>query len=127
MPEHSEFPPFVNISQSRPEEVLAEKMAATPLIEQRWGHQVSTIGQDELGVTLTCHTVDGEVAVWAPYVVMAAGPHAGDCVDSSGSRSQGGELMLTGFSSATSGRSSPGGSGNAASTSTPHGIPAGRC
>jgi pentachlorophenol monooxygenase/3-(3-hydroxy-phenyl)propionate hydroxylase len=74
---HSEFPPFVNISQSRTEEVLAEKMAATPLIEQRWGHRVSTISQDESGVTLTCHTVDGEVEVWAPYVVMAAGSHAG--------------------------------------------------
>ena len=43
---HSQFPPFVNISQSRTEEVLAEKMAATPLIEQRWGHKVSTISQD---------------------------------------------------------------------------------
>jgi 3-(3-hydroxy-phenyl)propionate hydroxylase len=75
---HSEFPPFVNISQSRTEEVLAEKMAATPLIEQQWGHKVSTISQDESGVTLTCHTVDGEVEVWAPYVVMAAGSHAGE-------------------------------------------------
>src|SRR5512132_2193893 len=70
---HSEFPPFVNISQSRTEEVLAEKMADTPLIEQRWGHTVSTISQDESGVTLTCNTVGGEVEVWAPYAVMAAG------------------------------------------------------
>jgi 3-(3-hydroxy-phenyl)propionate hydroxylase len=75
---HSEFPPFVNISQSRTEEVLAEKIAATPLIEQRWGHTVNTISQDASGVTLTCHTVDGEVEVWAPYVVMAAGSHAGE-------------------------------------------------
>jgi pentachlorophenol monooxygenase/3-(3-hydroxy-phenyl)propionate hydroxylase len=74
---HSEFPPFVNISQSRTEEVLAEKMAASPLIEQRWGHQVSSISQNELGVTLICHTVGGDVELWAPYVVMAAGPHAG--------------------------------------------------
>jgi 3-(3-hydroxy-phenyl)propionate hydroxylase len=75
---HSAFPPFVNISQSRTEEVLAEKMAATPLIEQRWGHTVSTIRQDESGVALTCTTVDGEVKVRAPYVVMAAGSHAGE-------------------------------------------------
>ena len=53
-------------------------MADTPLIEQRWGHKVSTISQDASGVTLTCSTVDGEVEVWAPYVVMAAGSHAGE-------------------------------------------------
>ena len=73
----SGFPPFVNISQARTEEVLAGQMAGTPLIEQRWGHMVSTISQDESGVTLTCNTVDGEVELWAPYVVLAAGPHAG--------------------------------------------------
>src|SRR5207245_529029 len=30
-------PPFVTLSQSRTGQVLAEQMAATPLIEQRWG------------------------------------------------------------------------------------------
>jgi pentachlorophenol monooxygenase/3-(3-hydroxy-phenyl)propionate hydroxylase len=73
----SGFPPFANISQSRTEEVLAGKMADNPLIEQRWGHEVTTISQDESGVHLTCNTVDGAVAVRAPYVVMAAGSHAG--------------------------------------------------
>jgi 3-(3-hydroxy-phenyl)propionate hydroxylase len=73
----SEFPPFINISQARTEQVLAEKMADNPLIEQRWGHKVTTISQDESGVTLTCSTVGGEVEVRAPYVVMAAGSHAG--------------------------------------------------
>jgi pentachlorophenol monooxygenase/3-(3-hydroxy-phenyl)propionate hydroxylase len=73
----SGFPPFVNISQSRTEEVLAGKMADNPLIEQRWGHEVTTISQDESGVRLTCSTVNGAVAVRAPYVVMAAGSHAG--------------------------------------------------
>ena len=72
------FPPFVNLSQSRTEQVLAAQMAATPLIEQRWGHTVTTIRQDALGVTLTCRTVDGEVGVGAPYVVLAAGARAGD-------------------------------------------------
>jgi 3-(3-hydroxy-phenyl)propionate hydroxylase len=73
----SGFPPFVNISQSRTEEVLAGQMANNPLIEQRWGHEVTTISQDESGVHLTCSTVNGAVAVRAPYVVMAAGSHAG--------------------------------------------------
>ena len=41
----SEFPSFVNISQSRTEEALAEKMADNPLIEQRWGHKVTTISK----------------------------------------------------------------------------------
>jgi 3-(3-hydroxy-phenyl)propionate hydroxylase len=39
----SGFPPFVNISQARTEEVLADKMADDPLIEQRWGHEVASI------------------------------------------------------------------------------------
>src|SRR5262249_59348214 len=72
----SRFPPFVNISQSRTEEVLAEKMADNPLIEQRWGHEVTTISQDASRVHLTCSTVDGAVAVGAPYVIMAAGARA---------------------------------------------------
>ena len=74
----SEFPPFVNISQSRTEAVLAEKMADTPLIEQRWDHKVTTISQDESGVTLTCSTIGGGLEVQAPYVVMAAGSRAGE-------------------------------------------------
>ena len=74
----SGFPPFVNISQSRTEEVLAAKMADNPIIEARWGHEVTTIKQGESGVSLTCTTVDGEVEVRAPYVVMAAGARAGN-------------------------------------------------
>jgi 3-(3-hydroxy-phenyl)propionate hydroxylase len=73
----SEFPPFVNISQSRTEEVLAEKMADNPLVEQWWGHEVTTINQNESGVRLTCSSVNGAVEVWAPYVIMAAGARAG--------------------------------------------------
>src|SRR2546425_1036771 len=53
----SGFPPFVNISQSRTEEGLADKMADNPLIEQRWGHEVITIRQDASRVRLTCSTV----------------------------------------------------------------------
>jgi 3-(3-hydroxy-phenyl)propionate hydroxylase len=74
----SAFPPFVNISQSRTEEVLAAKMVDNPLIEVRWGHEVTTIKQAGSGVRLTCHTVDGEVEVRAPYVIMAAGARAGN-------------------------------------------------
>jgi len=74
----SGFPPFVNISQARTEEVLAAKMADNPLIEVRWGHEVSAIAQDDSGVRLTCNTVDDTIDVRAPYVIMAAGAHAGN-------------------------------------------------
>ena len=37
----SPFPPFVNISQSRTEEILDERIAAEPLIDVRWGHEVT--------------------------------------------------------------------------------------
>ena len=40
-PDHgrSPFPPFVNISQARTEQLLDEHIAAEPLIEVRWGHR----------------------------------------------------------------------------------------
>ena len=37
-PGRSPFPPFVNISQTRTEEILDERIAAEPLIDVRWGH-----------------------------------------------------------------------------------------
>ena len=49
-PGRSPFPPFVNISQSRTEQILDERIAASPLIEVRWGHDVVAIAQDEHGV-----------------------------------------------------------------------------
>jgi 3-(3-hydroxy-phenyl)propionate hydroxylase len=67
------FPPFVNISQSRTEEVLDERVAAEPLVEARWGCPVTGIDQDADGVTLTC--ADG-AAVRAPFAVLCAGARA---------------------------------------------------
>jgi 3-(3-hydroxy-phenyl)propionate hydroxylase len=64
------FPPFVNISQSRTEEILGECVAAQPLIETRHGCQVTGISQDSDGVTLTCA---GGPDVRAPYVVACFG------------------------------------------------------
>ncbi|HEX5598394.1 MAG TPA: FAD-dependent monooxygenase [Micromonosporaceae bacterium] len=69
----SPFPPFVNISQSRTEELLDEAIAATPLIEVRWAHEVTGIAQDDEGVTLTCGTPDGQRTLRAPYVIACAG------------------------------------------------------
>jgi 2-polyprenyl-6-methoxyphenol hydroxylase-like FAD-dependent oxidoreductase len=69
----SPFPPFVNISQCETEELLDERIAAQPLIEVRWGHQVTGIDQDDAGVTVRCAngaTVSGS------YAVACAGPRA---------------------------------------------------
>ncbi|MGX7727817.1 FAD-dependent monooxygenase [Rhodococcus sp. 2H158] len=69
----SAFPPFVNISQQRTEEVLDERIAASDLIEVRWGHPVTGLSQDDTGVTVTCTTVEGPVEVRGSYVVACPG------------------------------------------------------
>jgi 3-(3-hydroxy-phenyl)propionate hydroxylase len=69
----SPFPPFVNVSQCLTEELLDEAIAGQPLIEVRWGHQVTGIDQDDAGVTVSC--ANG-VTVAGSYVVACAGPRA---------------------------------------------------
>ncbi|TMR98434.1 FAD-dependent monooxygenase [Nonomuraea basaltis] len=73
-PGRSVFPPFVNISQTRTEEVLDQRIAAEPLIDVCWDHHVTGIAQDEQGVTLHC----GNRAVQASYVVACAGARGDD-------------------------------------------------
>src|SRR6478609_536225 len=61
----SPFPPWVNIGQARVEQVLDERIAATPAIEVRWGTTVT-------GITgTTVHTDQGDIE--APYVVACTG------------------------------------------------------
>lgn len=74
-PEQGEqrFPPFVNLSQSRTEALLDERIAAEPLIEVRWGHAVSALSQHTSGVRLGCVTEDGPVEIEASYVVACTG------------------------------------------------------
>ncbi|WP_431927186.1 FAD-dependent monooxygenase [Amycolatopsis tucumanensis] len=74
-PGRSAFPPFVNISQARTEEILDERIAAEPLIDVRWGHRVTGIAQDDDGVTLT---VEGRDDVRADYAVACAGARGDD-------------------------------------------------
>ncbi len=66
------LPPFVNISQARTERILDEAIAAQPLIEVRWDHEVTAITQDAAGVTVHC----GERELRAPYAVACAGAGA---------------------------------------------------
>ena len=69
------FPPFVNISQSRTEEILDALVAEQPLIDVRWGQPVVKISSKADGVRLTC--ADGGV-VEAAYAVLCAGSRADD-------------------------------------------------
>ena len=67
------FPPFVNISQARTEQILDETIAACPRIGVRWDHRVVGITQDDHGVVLACETSLGRVDVRGDYVVACAG------------------------------------------------------
>ncbi|MBV9095292.1 MAG: FAD-dependent monooxygenase [Streptosporangiaceae bacterium] len=69
----SPLPPFVNISQCRAEQILDGRIAAQPLIDVRWGHEVTGLAQDAAGVTLSCATADGEAELRACYAIAAAG------------------------------------------------------
>jgi 3-(3-hydroxy-phenyl)propionate hydroxylase len=77
-PGRSAFPPFVNISQSRTEQILDECIADQPLISVRWGHQVTGLAQDAGGASLACATGDGPARLRAGYVIACAGGHGDD-------------------------------------------------
>jgi 3-(3-hydroxy-phenyl)propionate hydroxylase len=75
-PGRSPFPSFVNLSQSRTEQILDERIAATPAIDVRWAHEVVGLIQDGSGVRVRCRTPRGEVALHASYAVVCAGARA---------------------------------------------------
>ncbi|SFP59836.1 3-(3-hydroxy-phenyl)propionate hydroxylase [Geodermatophilus dictyosporus] len=72
----SPFPPFVNVSQCETEALLDERIAASPLVDVRWGHRVTGLEQDTDGVTVTCETADGEVRVTGTHAVACPGPRS---------------------------------------------------
>lgn len=70
----SVFPPFVNISQTRTEVLLDERIAQAAHVTPLWDHGVEQIEQDAGGVTLHCRRADGTpVVVRAAYAIVAAG------------------------------------------------------
>jgi pentachlorophenol monooxygenase/3-(3-hydroxy-phenyl)propionate hydroxylase len=69
----SAFPPWVNLSQSRTEQILDERIAASPLIECWWDHEVVGIDQADEGVTITCRGSRGATSFRVPYVVACGG------------------------------------------------------
>ncbi|GGK40026.1 FAD-dependent oxidoreductase [Pilimelia terevasa] len=74
----SPLPPMVNISQARTEQILAARLAAAPLVAQRWSHEVTDLRQDADGVTVHCATPAGPATLRTPYVVLAAGARCRD-------------------------------------------------
>jgi pentachlorophenol monooxygenase/3-(3-hydroxy-phenyl)propionate hydroxylase len=74
-PGRSAFPPFVNISQTRTEQILDECIAAQPLITVRWDHRVTALDPAQSGVSVTCATANGPVVLRADYAVACAGAH----------------------------------------------------
>ncbi|MGC7097243.1 FAD-dependent monooxygenase [Amycolatopsis lurida] len=63
------FPPFVNLSQARTEEILDERIAAEPLVDLRWDHEVTGITQDTTGVTVRA----GDRELRGSFLVVCAG------------------------------------------------------
>ncbi|GAA4926000.1 FAD-dependent oxidoreductase [Streptomonospora halophila] len=70
----SPLPPFVNLSQSRTERILDERIAAAGL-RVRWSHEVTAIDQDASGVRVRCATPTGDVELRGSYAVACLGPH----------------------------------------------------
>ena len=79
------LPAFVNISQSRTEEILDEQIARTPGIEVRWDHEVTGIDQDGDGVTVRC----GRSTVEGTHAVVCAGARGDGLRDQLGVRFEG--------------------------------------
>ncbi len=75
-PGAARFPPFVNLSQARTEELLDEQIVANPLIDVRWGHRVDALVQDSGGVRARCVTAAGDRELTAAFAVLCAGSHA---------------------------------------------------
>lgn len=69
----SPFPPFVNLSQNRTEQILDECIAKSPLIDMRWGHQTVGLKQHPNGVDVTCSVENGSVTISAAFAIAAPG------------------------------------------------------
>jgi 3-(3-hydroxy-phenyl)propionate hydroxylase len=72
----STFPPFVNISQCRTEELLDEQVTATGLVEVRWSHEVTGVRDTADGAEVEVSTPEGASTLRAPYVVLCSGGHS---------------------------------------------------
>ena len=69
----SAFPPFINLSQTRVEGLLAERVEAEPLIDVRFGHRVIGLDQDDDGVRVRVETPDQPVTLAGSYLLGCDG------------------------------------------------------
>jgi 3-(3-hydroxy-phenyl)propionate hydroxylase len=69
----SPFPAWVNVSQTRTEEILDERIAQRPSIHVRWSHRAVRLEETTHGVLLTCETPSGEVVLEGAYAVACTG------------------------------------------------------
>jgi pentachlorophenol monooxygenase/3-(3-hydroxy-phenyl)propionate hydroxylase len=69
------FPPFVNLSQCRTEELLDEQIADTSLVDVRWGHTVTAVRDTGDGVEVDVTGAHGDAVLRAPYAVLCTGGH----------------------------------------------------
>ncbi|GGK74610.1 FAD-dependent monooxygenase [Ornithinimicrobium pekingense] len=72
-PGASPLPAFVNISQARTEAVLDALLAASPLVDVRWGYEVEALQEGPDGVTAVARTARGTQRVTGRYAVACAG------------------------------------------------------
>ena len=72
------FPPFVNISQCRTEQLLDEEIDRQPLVDVRWAHRVVDLQQLDETVVAVCETPDGTASVTGCYAVACPGSHGED-------------------------------------------------
>jgi 2-polyprenyl-6-methoxyphenol hydroxylase-like FAD-dependent oxidoreductase len=75
-PERTGFGQFVNISQYRIEQELAQFVGMSPYADIRWSHEVTAIAQDRNAVTLSVTTPQGEQQLSFAYVVACDGVHS---------------------------------------------------
>ena len=76
LPRRGGFPPFVNISQSRTEEILLERLCADDAGGVLWSHRVIGLAQDSGGVTVAVGTPSGSRLLRFAYVVACDGLHS---------------------------------------------------
>lgn len=72
-PGASPLPPFVNISQTRTEELLDARIAREPLVDVRWDHTVEDREDADDRVRVRCSTARGPVEVEGSYLVACGG------------------------------------------------------
>jgi pentachlorophenol monooxygenase/3-(3-hydroxy-phenyl)propionate hydroxylase len=83
------FPPFVNISQARTEQVLDERVAAEARIDVRWDHRMAGLRQDDHGMVVSCETPGGRREIEAAYAVACTGARCDDVREMLGVRFDG--------------------------------------